>query len=182
MKLTGPVASIIVALIVMISLLFGAGSLTPPQPTYATVQFDGGYERLGVIKREKIYTEVAVTYNGETIFSGNFEEVIPLIEKSLRSQDQERSRVTWNEGVVIAASAGIEWTGSDGNFKLSTDALNKTSTAAALLSPALMIDELNALKAKAKRERVANAAEALSFGPAPSESFLLSRIAAALQK
>jgi hypothetical protein len=55
--------------------------------------------------------------------------------------------------------------GSDSNFELSTDALDKTSTAVALLSPALMIDDPKALKAQANPERSAHAPRHFRFGP-----------------
>jgi hypothetical protein len=175
MKLTGPVASIVVALIIVFGLLFGIGAFSPPQHTYAKVSFDGGYMLVGVIKREATYSTAEVTYEGSSVFSGSIDEVISEIENS------KYRWPTWQTGVTVKASAGIQWTGSEGEFKLTTDQMEKTSKFDAQLTPQIVIDELKALLAKAKQERTKNAQEALSFGPPPLEMSLTARLAAAMR-
>jgi hypothetical protein len=175
MKLTGPVASIIVALIIVVGLLFGAGALTPQNHTYAKASFDGGYMLLGVIKREAIYSNAEVTYEGTSVFSGSIDEVIAEIENS------KYRWPAWETGVSVKATAGIQWTGSEGDFKLTTDQLERTSKSSTQLTPQIAIDELKALLAKAKQERTKNAQEALSFGPPPLETSLASRLIGAVR-
>ena len=48
-KITGPVAAIIVSLILGLSILVSSGALVPEKDTYATVNFEGGYKKIGVI-------------------------------------------------------------------------------------------------------------------------------------
>jgi hypothetical protein len=179
--MTAPIASIIVSLVITFGFLFGSGAFTPTPHSYATVSFDGGYQKIGVINREEIYTEARIEINGDKLVSGDFSEVIAWIQRSPRDNDTIES-LTWKNGVRVKASAGIRWIGSESSFKLATDTLDVKSTTQAPLKPAEVITQLNELEKKAKDARKENANKALSLGPTPTESFLISKILAAFQK
>lgn len=179
--MTSSIASIIVSVILTLGFLFGTGSFKSTPLTYATVNFDGGYQKIGVISREEIFTEARVEMNGERLTSGDFEEVIGWIHRSARENGGVEN-VTWKDGVRLKASSGIRWSGSESNFKLSTDMLDIKSTTQVPLKPQDVIEQLNGLEKKAKAGREENARKSLVFGPAPTESFLLSKVLGAFQK
>jgi hypothetical protein len=179
--MNGPVASIIVSLILTLGFLFGTGSFKSTPPTYATVNFDGGYQKIGVISREEIFTEARVEINGERIVNGDFATVIAWIQRSARESDGV-DKATWKEGVRLVASAGIRWTGSESNFKLATENLDIKSTSQTPIRVSEAIEKLNAVERQAKAERLESSKQALVFSSAPTESFLISKILAAIQK
>lgn len=74
-KITGPISAIIVTLIVTAGLLVATGAVFPEPKTFATVNFDGGWKKIGVISQEQVFTEVQVTLNGTAIRSGTVSEV-----------------------------------------------------------------------------------------------------------
>lgn len=180
--MTGPVASVIVALIVTLGALFGAGALVPDKHTYATVNFDGGYQKIGVISREEIFAEATVLLNGEELRSGSIDEIEAWIRKSGASDGTSIEKVTLKEGIVIKGRAGIRWTGSESNFKMTSESLELKSTSGALLKPLEVFDALNKMKDKAKAGRADTVKTSLVFSKAPTESFLLSKILAAVGK
>lgn len=171
--MNGPVASIIVALIVTIGSLFGFGAFTPDLHTYATVKFDGGYKKIGVITSEEIYSEVKITLKGESIRSGSVEDVAAWIEQRARDGQQPADKTTYKVGVTVEGNAGIKWSATESSFKLSTDSLELVSTESAPLYPLEVAASLRRMLEKAKSERVRNSANALVFSKAPSESDLL---------
>jgi hypothetical protein len=182
MVVTGPIASIIVSIIFSMTALFSLGVLTLEEPTYATVQFDGGYRKLGVIAAEEIFTEVSLMINGETLRSGSNEEIIKFLEKSSKSEGVESKNATLKAGVTISGKAGIKWNASESNFKLQTESVNLTSTNSAPLTFSYAISTLQEMESKAKSGRVETAKKSLHFGKAPTESFLLSKILGALRR
>lgn len=115
-KITGPLAAIVVSIIITLGLLIMTGSLPPKPHTYATVEYDGGYKKLGVISSEEIFTRAEIKANNEMLTSGSFEEVIAELKKQTKNQNIET--LTWKSGVSISASAGIRWVGSEGAFNL----------------------------------------------------------------
>ena len=179
--MTGPFASIIVSVVLTLGFLFGTGSFKSTPYTYATVNFDGGYQKIGVINREEIYTEARLEINGEKLVNGDFEEVISWINKSARDNGGTEE-VTWKDGVRLKASAGIKWSGSESNFKLATDTMDVKSTTQVPLKPKEVILQINELQKKAKADRLETVKKSLTFGPAPNESFLLSKLLGAFQK
>jgi len=179
--MTGPLASIIVSVVLTFGFLFGTGSFKSTPYTYATVNFDGGYQKIGIIQREEIYTEARLEINGEKLTDGDFEDVISWINKSARDNGGAEG-VTWKDGVRLKASAGIKWTGSESNFKLATNTMDVKSTTQAPLKPQEVILQMNELHKKAKLERVETVKTSLTFGPSPKESFLLSKLLGAFQK
>jgi hypothetical protein len=179
--MNGPVASIIVSLIVTVGLLFGTGAFKQTPPTYATVNFDGGYKKIGVIRSEEVFTEARVERNGNRLTSGTFQQVIDWIHESAKDQGGVES-VTWKDGVTLKATAGIKWLASESNFTLTTDSLDLKSTEQDRIRLSEAIEKLRNLEAKAKRERVDNSRQALVFSDPPSESFLLSKILSGLER
>lgn len=180
--MTGPIASIIVALIVTLGGLFGFGAFTPTALTYATVNFDGGYKKIGVIAAEEIYTEASISVDGETLKSGTIEDVISWIQKRGKSDGQELSQITYKPGVSVKGEAGIKWIASESNFKLSTDSIDLTSTATNPLKPLEVIEQLKKIRDKSKAERIENAKKALAFSKAPTESFAIAKLLSLIGK
>lgn len=179
--MTGPIASIIVSVVITLGFLIGTGSFKMTPDTYATAHFDGGYQKIGVIRREEIYTEARLEMNGERLVNGSFEEVAAWIQRSARDNGGVES-VTWKDGVRLKASAGIMWTGSESSFKLATDTMDVKSTSQTPLKPQEVIEQMKGLEKKARAGRMETVKQSLTFGPAPAESFLLSRLLGALQK
>ena len=177
--ITGPIAAIIVTVILTVGMLWASGALVPTPKTYATVHYDGGYKKIGVISSEEVFSEANIELEGETIHSGTFAETVDWIRKTSKEGVEA---TTWKTGVTLNAKAGVEWVGSESNFKLTTDTLNLVSTAAAPVSAGQVIRQLQQLEQKAKDERVANAEAALEFGDNPQESFLLSKLLSLIGK
>jgi hypothetical protein len=180
--MTGPIASIIVSIILSLTALMGFGVLIPEKPTYATVQFDGGYRKLGVIASEEIYTEASVTLNGDVLRSGSNDEIIKFLEKSSKSDGVENKNPTLKAGVVISGKAGIKWTASESNFKLQTESINLSSNDSTPIAISSAIASLKEMESKAMAGRVESAKRALQFDKAPTENFLLSKIIGAISK
>lgn len=179
--MNGPIAAIIISVIITIGALFGTGSLMPEPNTYATVNFDGGYKKIGVINQEDIFTLATVFMDGKSLTSGKFQDVISWMEdQALNSGGVDK--VTWKAGVKLVARVGIEWVGSESNFQLTTDRLEIASTAENPIIPATVISKLNVLEQKAKSERIETAKQTLTFGPTPKESFFISKVLSALSK
>ena len=179
--MNGPLASIIVSLILTMGFLFGTGSFKPAPATYATVNFDGGYQKIGVISREEIYTEARIEMNGDRLTNGDFQEIIAWIQKASRENGGVEN-VTWKDGVRLKASAGIKWSGSESSFKLATDTIDIKSTIKDPIKPSDVIEQLNELEKKAKAGRLESVKQSLVYSAAPTESFLLSKILSAIQK
>lgn len=180
-KITGPIAAIIVAFIITLGVLFGSGSLTPVPDTYATVSFDGGYKKIGVISQEQVFTKAEITLNGRQIKSGDFDDIIEwMTEQAAETGGLEKS--SWKAGVAISADAGVEWLGSESKFQLKTESIKLVSTDVKELMNSEVISQLKALEQRAKESRQKNAEESLKFGPAPKESFLLTKVLSALSK
>jgi len=180
-KITGPIAAIAVALIVTLGALLGTGALIPKADTYATVSFDGGYKKLGVISEERVFTRAEVTLNGRRVKSGDFNDIVEwMTEQAAETGGLEKS--SWKAGVGITARAGVEWIGSESRFQMTTDNLTLLSTAEKSLQNNEVIAALRSLEKKAKDGRKKNSEEALEFGPAPTESFLMTKILSALSK
>jgi hypothetical protein len=180
-RITGPIAAIIVALIITLGILVGSGSLTPAPDTYATVSFDGGYKKIGVISQEKVFTKAEITLNGRRIKSGDFDDIIEwMTEQAAETGGLEKS--SWKAGVAMSADAGVEWLGSESKFQLATESIKLVSTVEKPLMNTEVVSQLKALEQRAKASRQKNAEEALQFGPAPKESFLLTKVLSALSK
>lgn len=176
MNISGPISAIIVSLILTLGTLFGTGAFTS-EKNYATVSFDGGYKRIGIIQEERIFTSAVVRLDGSTLKSGDFDEVIEWIYESSANTARERGgfeNVTWRSGVSVEASAGIDWTGSVSKFRLTTQNYNDTSTTAKSLFAKDVIAKLEQLERDAKAQRVQSSKNALSFDKVPADVSLMS--------
>lgn len=183
MRISGPVSAIIITLILTFGLLFGLGKFDKaPPPSYATVAFDGGYQKIGVISSERIYTKGSITFDGRTLSSGTFKELIEWAKDSAKDDERTLEEITWKPGVALDASAGIEWVASESNFKMNTDSLYLLSTAQEPIRLSDVIARLEQLERKAKSERVTNATQSLTYADNPNASFLISKLMNALGK
>ena len=185
MNVSGPVAAIIVALIFSGTAIFASSSAAPN--TYATINYDGGYKKLGVISSEEIFTTASLANDDGEFLTGDFDEVMAGMAKSLRAGSNGQEKLTtetaaFKPGVTLTASSGIRWVGSESLFDLTTDTISLTSTEANNLSHLEVIKQLKGLQAKAKAGRLVSSQNALTLGPAPEQSFLISKILAALTK
>lgn len=178
-KIYTPIANVVVAVILTLGALHGTGTLLPNH-TYATVNYDGGYKKIGVISSENVFTEVLIELEGRQVLNGDLEDALKWIAENSGENEQERKSITYKTGLTVTASAGVSWVGSESPFKLSTESVNLKSTNAKPLTPDSISDSLQAMFNKAKAERTLNSEQALSYGPAPSQSFLLSKLIAAI--
>ena len=180
-KITAPIATVITAFMVCLTLLIATGSLTPTPKNYATVKFDGGYQKIGIISSESMFTQASIEFNGSKSVSGSFNEVIDVLKSFADGGDL--SKRSLKTGSILKASAGIKWEGSSSNFKLTTDSILKVSTESKPITIQSVIDDLYDLEAKAKAARVSNSESALEFSASPTNgSFLASKIINALTK
>jgi hypothetical protein len=168
--ITGPIATIIVALLICFTLLISSGTFT--KSTYATVKYDGGWQRLGDIKSQALVTNAEVRANGQVITKGSFEDVSEWIKNSVENNNS----ITWKNGVSITAKTAIKWVGSETNFELTIDELKVTSTDAAPVKPIELIPKLVAMKSKTKAEMQKHADESLTYGARPQGSFLINTL------
>jgi len=176
MKITGPISAIIVSLILTLGVLLGTGAFTS-EKNYATVSFDGGYKRIGIIQEERVYTEAVVRADGRVLKRGDFDDVVEWIYEASADSAKERGgfdKVTWRNGVSIEADAGIDWTGSVSKFRMFTHQFQETSTAVNPLFAKDVIAKLEQLERDAKSQRVKNSKEALSFDKVPADGSLMS--------
>lgn len=180
-KLTGPMAAVLVSLILTLGILYGSGALVQPSDTYATVSFDGGYKKIGVISEERIFTKAEVTLEGQTLKTGDFETIINFMTEAA-TEAGGLEKATLKSGVQVSASAGLKWVGSESNFDLTTDEIKLVSTEEKPLLNKDVVTQLETLKKLAKDNRKKNSEESLEFGPAPKESFLLSKLLSLISK
>lgn len=175
MNLTGPASAVVVSIVVTGGILFGVGTFTLAEKNYATVNFEGGYERIGVIRRESIFSEVNIRMGGDNLTEGSIEEVTDWLESNL-STDGSLDGIELKTGVTVDIEAGIEWQASESNFKLVTDSETLVSTVENQLTPLAIISRMNTIKNDATADRVITSTKSLQFGRAPKESFLISRL------
>ena len=180
----GAISAVIVAVILTLGGLLGVGAFSSPELTYATVNFDGGYKKIGVIKEERIFTKAATFLEGNIGRQGSFEEIRTYMEDILRRSAQEKNvhvdGVTLKRDFEIRMYSGIRWTGSESTFDLTTH--QKTLKSSGDLKVVDVIAALNELERNAKNDREEKAAKALVLGPTPKESFLISTLVNALSK
>lgn len=181
-NISGPASAIIVALIFTSGMVISSGALTPSVKSYATVHYDGGYKKIGVISSEDVFTEASVEFNGEKLVSGDFAKVIAWIKKTTSEGNQGADNATWKSGVSLTAKAGIEWVGSESRFQLTTDTISIVSTDQNPILPSAVVNQLQSLEAKTKENRKANSKDSLEFSESPKESFILAKLLAALSK
>jgi hypothetical protein len=175
-KLTPSVAAIIVTIIISATLLFCFGAFDH-EKNYATITFDGGYQKLGLIRSQRIFTHAAITNNGN-VTQGTFDEITEKLNQEITPA---KKQLTFNPGVRIQARTGIEFEGSESDFKLTTDQIDLTSTAE---NPITVADILKNMKDMREKTKIAmpetvKASVELSATPKDNSSFvkLLARLA-----
>lgn len=131
---------------------------------YATVNYDGGYSKIGIIYSEELLSEAEVTFDGNTVVEGDINDVISWIQANADSS------TTWKDGVTLNASTSIRWTASRQNFTLTTD--NYSITSDGTLAALEQVPVLVTLLSDAKTERESTVASALSFSKDPNAGLL----------
>lgn len=174
------VSNILIAGIISGTILYGLGAFEKKEMTYATVHFDGGFKKIGVIAEQRVFSKIKVTMGGNEIYSGDIDTVTSEIKKSL-SSDKNPNTTVWKDGVSIKGNVGVSWIGSESGFELTVDTIDLTSTDKAPLKPLDIIDTLEKMGIATKNKHQEYADGALSFGEGPKSSFLLSRIISALR-
>lgn len=172
MRVSGPIAAIVVALIFATVALFATDAFKRVIPTYATVNFNGGYQKLGVISSERVFTSASITLEGETLTSGSFDEVITWIKN--QSKDGDIKNVTWKKGVSVSAKAGIKWVASESNFELTTENVELLSNGT--LRPTTVIEQLEAAEKKVTQTRQEVSKSALVFSAPPEANFNVAKL------
>lgn len=178
--ITGPIAAIIITLTVCLTVLFVVGAFTKSKLDYATVNFDGGYQKIGVISQQRSFSDVKVVFNDKVLWSGSLKYVADEIAKSIVSE-KDPQKITWKAGVTLNGTAGVTWDGSESSFKLTTETINLVSTKETPLVVQNVINQLLALNRKVKDENKISAKQALTFSEAPSASFTLTKLASVLR-
>ncbi len=173
------VSNIVVAIIISGTILYSVGAFHKDELTYATVHFDGGFKKLGVLAEQRAYSDFEVTMGDNTIFSGNIDKVVSEIEDSIATSEN-KNVVIWTDGVRIKGSVGVSWIGSESNFKLTTDTLDKTSYEDNPIIVTEIISELKAMDYDIKQSYMQHANDALTFSREPESSFLLSKLISTL--
>ena len=166
MSIPASVAAVTVSIIISASALFGMGAFTQSND-YATIYFDGGYQKIGVIKEQRAFTKATVFYNGEKIHSGSFSNVIAGIKRDAKDKENETA---WKDGVTLQATTGVNWEGSQSNFELTVENFTLTSTEQSRIKVVDVIKRLEDEEKKIKAEHQIHAAQALRFGPSPKSS------------
>jgi hypothetical protein len=170
-KFSQPMATVVSTIILVLGLLvaFKTGG-SEPQKNYAFVNFDGGFEAIGVLQSERVYTEVEITFNGDRQYSGTVSEVI----SEIKADTENPSTTSWKKGLVVDASGGIKWTGSASTgFLLTTESYYVSSDGN--LNIQNVINSLQKMEndIKAGRETTREASLEFTFPPAGADSALL---------
>lgn len=178
--ITAPIASIIITLTICLTVLFASGVFDKSNQDYATVNFDGGYKKIGVISEQRNFSIVEVKFNDEVLWSGSLDYVAGKITESIASE-QAPQNVTWKEGITLKGTAGISWVGSESSFELTTESIDLISTKAEPLVVQGVVSQLLALDRKIKDEHNVIAKQALTFSEAPSTSFTFIKLIEAIR-
>jgi hypothetical protein len=162
MNLTPSISAIIVSLIISTSALFGLGVFST-NSEYATVYFDGGYQKIGVIKEQRAFSKATITFQGNTTYSGSFSKVISAIKRDAKQYNW----TSFKEGVNVEASTGVNWVGSQSNFELTVENFTIMSTAEKQIQIDDLIKKLEEEEIKIKTNHQLHATQVLKFGPPP---------------
>lgn len=172
-QISAPFAAIIVAVILSLTAMTGLGVFDFSKSTYATVHFDGGFQRIGEIKSQSVFTEAEIRMDGKKLESGSFDHVINWLTNSA---GKDLNTAVLSAGATMKAKAGVEWIGSDKEFRLASDSLNLTSTESNRIKLIDVIAQLTALEQKVKATHHEIAIAALTFGPRHNSSSFLGKI------
>ena len=171
MKITGPVASIIITLIITIGILFGLGSFNREIKNYATVNYEKGYKRIGIIYQERIFTEAILSINGDEITRGDFDTIRNVMNQEIEVSGGNIDTFNLGDGFSIFANVGIEWLASESDFRLTLKDFTKSSTIENPLKYQKLLEELDQLESFAIEEREIVSFESLEFSSPPASGF-----------
>jgi hypothetical protein len=177
-RLTPSVSAIIVSAIISIAILVAAGTFDRDK-NYATVNFDGGYQKIGYIRSQWFFTHASITNNG-SVTQGTFEEITDKLNAEITSPKKEQ--MSFNAGVRIQAETGLDFEGSDSDFRLTTDKLDLISTTEAPVSVAETLEKMKALREKTKLAAADTVKKSVEFSAPPSNSLSLSKLIARIAK
>tara|TARA_A100001011_G_scaffold179815_1_gene188672 strand:+ start:95 stop:667 length:573 start_codon:yes stop_codon:yes gene_type:complete len=167
-----PQATIVSSLIITTGITGGIISLnnTNSLPkNYATVNYEGGYAKIGIIYDENIYSKAKVEFKGQIQSEGDFETVKSYLNKSI-SQNKTAETTDLLPGVKIIATTGIEWDGSRKSFQLETDSFSQISTKADQLNVGEIISKFDKMLDETERNRKTTSKSSLDFDIDPDPS------------
>ena len=176
MRINGSIASIIIAIILAITVLLGTGSFAPSPQNYATINYDGGYKRIGVIYEERAFTNASVEVNGRTVREGSFEQIIAFLREAADEEGGSSSSLNLKEGVAVKAVAGIQYYASESSFSLNLDTLNVKSTQVNPVNQSELINKLEEIENTVKKDRASVSQRSITYGAAPEVDFLIPKI------
>ena len=176
MRIDGPLASIIITIILVTAALFGTGSFKSPQHTYATIHYDGGWTKIGIIRQESIFSNVSLSRGDETLFAGDIDSFKSYLEATSAAAGGSLD-TPLSVGVVVDSQIGIKWLATENSFELTTESYNTVATKDQPIIPRNLILELETLERKAIDERATKSFEAVKYGPRPDDSFFWSKMA-----
>jgi len=176
MRINGSIASIIIAIILAITVLLGTGSFAPSPQNYATINYDGGYKRIGVIYEERAFTNASVEVNGRTVREGSFEQIIAFLREAADEEGGSSSSLNLKDGVAVKAVAGIQYYASESSFSLNLDTLNVKSTQVNPVNQSELINKLEEIENTVKKDRASVSQRSITYGAAPEVDFLIPKI------
>ena len=182
MRINGPIASIIIAIILAITVLLGTGSFAPSPQNYATINYDGGYKRIGVIYEERAFTNASVEVNGRTVREGSFEQIIAFLREAADEEGGSSSSLNLKDGVAVKAVAGIQYYASESSFSLNLDTLNVKSTQVNPVNQSELINKLEEIENTVKKDRASVSQRSITYGAAPEVDFLIPKILSFIDK
>ena len=182
MRINGSIASIIIAIILAITVLLGTGSFAPSPQNYATINYDGGYKRIGVIYEERAFTNASVEVNGRTVKEGNFEQIIAFLREAADEEGGNSSSLNLKDGVAVKAVAGIQYYASESSFSLNLDTLNVKSTQVNPVNQSELINKLEEIENTVKKDRASVSQRSITYGAAPEVDFLIPKILSFIDK
>ena len=182
MRINGPIASIIIAIIFAITVLLGTGSFAPSPQNYATINYEGGYKRIGVIYEERAFTDASVEVNGRNVKQGNFKQIITFLRDAADEEGGSSASLNLKDGVAVKAVAGIQYLASESSFRLTLDTLNVKSTQVNPVNQSELINKLEEIEKTIKNDRVSVSQRSITYGAAPEASFIIPKLLSLIDK
>jgi hypothetical protein len=149
-KLGTPCALIISSSIIALAGLISSGALKATPKVCATVIFEGGIQKIGLLKKELIITEGTFELEKNRATYKSVEDQIIDFERVIGGMDA--SKPSFQSGSVIRASASVHWVGSEGEYTLPLDTITLISTKTHPLEAKEVIDRLKEFQNKSLSE------------------------------
>ena len=159
-------SNILIAIIFSITALYGFGAFKSEERTYATVNFEGGFKKIGEILEQRVLSNIQVKLDEKIIHSGDIRKVINEIQAVL-ARSGNKAEVTWKNGVVLTGNLGITWVGSESNFEVITNTINLVSTEAAPLKLVEVVELLEKVDNNFKENQQKTINKFLTFSKSP---------------